>query len=32
MAIGFNEFEKFDAKPGIGFNVEGAYELKSSCM
>lgn len=30
MAIGFNEFEKFDARPGIGFNVEGAYVLKSS--
>jgi len=30
MAIGFNEFEKYDAKPGIGFNVEGAYVLKSS--
>jgi hypothetical protein len=30
MAIGFNQFEKYDAKPGIGFNVEGAYVLKSS--
>ncbi|HSC54956.1 MAG TPA: hypothetical protein VLC98_15085 [Phnomibacter sp.] len=30
MAIGFNEFEKYDAKPGIGFNVEGAYVLRSS--
>lgn len=30
MAIGFNEFAKYDAKPGIGFGLEGAYVLKSS--
>lgn len=30
MAIGFNEFKKYDAKPGSGFGVEGAYVLKSS--
>lgn len=30
VSVGFNEFKKYNPSPGLGFNVEGAYVLRSA--